>query len=279
MTAKPWDLRVGDWRTALADVAMVDALIVDAPYSERTHNGHDAGIPSSSVAERGYREKQWHRADGRVEKAWSGERQTIDYASMAPADVQEFVASWHPRCRGWFVSITDHDLWPAWRDALEAAGRYVFSPIPLVETGGRVRLSGDGPSSWTCWLCVARPRREPWSSWGTLPGAYVQGAERKPIVVGKPLSAMRAIIRDYTRPGDLVCDPLAGAGTTLIAACKEGRRGVGAELDPTTALRAVKRLLHADLSPPLFPDVPRGRAEQLPLDAAITPLDAAQAVV
>lgn len=278
MTTKPWDLRVGDWRTALADVEMVDALVVDAPYSERTHSGHDAGVAIPSPSFAGGKQKDRTYA---MRKAALGvtHRNAIDYASMAPADVQEFVASWHPRCRGWFVSITDHDLWPVWREALESVGRYVFSPIPLVETGSRVRLTGDGPSSWTCWLCVARPRCEPWSSWGTLPGAYVQTAERKPIVGGKPLASMRAIVRDYTRPGDLVCDPLAGAGTTLIAACKEGRRGVGAELDPTTALRAVKRLLHADLSPPLFPDVPRGRAEQLPLDAAITPLDAAQAVV
>jgi DNA modification methylase len=42
---------------------------------------------------------------------------------------------------------------------------------------------------------------------------------------------MRAIVRDYSRPGDLVCDPCAGGATTLIAAATERREAVGAEVD------------------------------------------------
>jgi DNA modification methylase len=63
------------------------------------------------------------------------------------------------------------------------------------------------------------------------------------IVVGsKPLWLMRALVRDYSRPGDLVCDPCAGGGTTLAAARAEGRRSVGAELDPETWRKACERL-------------------------------------
>lgn len=53
---------------------------------------------------------------------------------------------------------------------------------------------------------------------------------------------MRELIRDYTRPGDLIVDPFAGGGTTLLAAAIEGRRCIGAELDPETYRKAVKRL-------------------------------------
>ncbi len=49
---------------------------------------------------------------------------------------------------------------------------------------------------------------------------------------GKPLWLMRSLVRDYSRPGDLICDPCAGGGTTLLAAATEGRRAVGAEMDP-----------------------------------------------
>jgi DNA modification methylase len=42
---------------------------------------------------------------------------------------------------------------------------------------------------------------------------------------------MSDIVRDYSRPGDLVVDPYAGAGTTLLAAHRIGRRAVGAEMD------------------------------------------------
>jgi len=53
---------------------------------------------------------------------------------------------------------------------------------------------------------------------------------------------MRAIVRDYSRPGELVCDPCAGGGTTLLAAVLEGREAIGTELDPKTFELAVARL-------------------------------------
>ena len=53
---------------------------------------------------------------------------------------------------------------------------------------------------------------------------------------------MRAIVRDYTRPADLVCDPCMGGGTTALAAYMEGRRFVGAECDPATYAKARTRI-------------------------------------
>jgi len=41
------------------------------------------------------------------------------------------------------------------------------------------------------------------------------------IIGGKPMWLMRALVRDYSRPGNLVCDPCAGGATTLIAAAIE----------------------------------------------------------
>jgi site-specific DNA-methyltransferase (adenine-specific) len=64
----------------------------------------------------------------------------------------------------------------------------------------------------------------------------------RPIKGGKPLWLMQQLVRDYSRPGDLVCDPCAGGATTLIAAAIEGRRAVGAELDPTTYRKAQARI-------------------------------------
>jgi DNA modification methylase len=58
----------------------------------------------------------------------------------------------------------------------------------------------------------------------------------------KPLSLMRTLVRDYSRPDDLVCDPFAGSGTTLLAAAMEGRSAIGAEMDPKTYELAVRRL-------------------------------------
>ena len=62
---------------------------------------------------------------------------------------------------------------------------------------------------------------------------------------------MRALVRDYTRPGDLVCDPCAGGATTLLAAAIEGRRAIGAELDPSTHAKAMRRIARG-YTPDLF---------------------------
>jgi DNA modification methylase len=133
-------------------------------------------------------------------------------------------------------------LAPIWKKELSRAGRYVFDHVPCLIRGMTVRLNGDGPSSWTIWLTVARPRSEPWSSWGALPGAYITGRGSGQHIGGKPLELMRQIVRDYSRPGDLVCDPVAGLATTGIAAAELGRSFVGAELDADTYQRATRRL-------------------------------------
>jgi site-specific DNA-methyltransferase (adenine-specific) len=221
------DIRLGRWQDVLADVTC-DALICDPPYSARTHEGHD----DSAAEHRGAHprkggpdwEERWQQNGGR--------RRSINYAAWTADDVRGFVSSWAPRVGGWMVFFTSHDLAPVFSSSLEEEGRYVFSPLPFFSPGSRVRLSGDGPSSWTCWIVVARPRCAPYAKWGTLPGGYVHPPEACEVVGGKPLGLMRAIVRDYSRPGDLVCDPFLGSGTTAIAALSEGRRFVGSEEKP-----------------------------------------------
>lgn len=240
------ELRFGRWQDCLADVEC-DALIVDAPYSERTHAKQRHG--------RRPQQCQGHYVSARG----------LGYAHWSPDDVAGFVDYFAPRTRGWFVSLTDSELYPAWRDALRAAGRYVFAPLACVQIGMNCRLAGDGPSSWTCWAVVARPSSL--HKWGTLPGAYVGNAfdagqntatssRRSGVVGSKPLWLMRALVRDYSRPGDLICDPCAGGGTTLLAARAEGRRGIGCEMDEVHYRLARARLARG-YTPPLFLDPPK----------------------
>ncbi len=233
-----------------------DTLIFDAPFSERTHSGHANG---KLTADRAAAFAEANKDDPTPESRYSarksehGEsgRRDIDYPHFTPEDVKNFSDIWVPITNGWCVSITDDVLAPTWRSSLEAHGRYGFAPLPLVETGSRVRMAGDGPSGWTCWIMVARPRHEPYSKWGTLPGCYIQTAERKfnsrngsdRVVGGKPLRSMVEIVGDYSRKGELVVDPCVGGGTTIVAAKMLGRKGIGIDKDEKHAAIAVEQLM------------------------------------
>lgn len=210
------DLRIGDWREVLADVEC-DALICDPPYGARTHAGHDAGVERS-------------------EDKGKARRRSLCYGFWTPDDVDAFVDHWHPRTRGWICAMSCSDLFGAWRSAFERVGRVAFAPVPCVIRAMSVRLSGDGPSNWTVYLNVARPVG---TIDGTRVGAYVVGRGDRSHIGGKPLDLMLRIVADYSREGDLVCDPCAGFGTTLRAAEMLGRRAIGAEIDPVTHAKAL----------------------------------------
>lgn len=218
----PIDLRLGRWQDVLADVEC-DALICDPPYSSRTHEGHDDA--------------------SEMTKTLTGQktRESLAYASWSPADVAEFISSWTGRVRGWWACMTSHDLISAYERAYGSAGLKSFSPVPIIQK--RPRLVGDGPSSWTVYLMVARPRTVEYSRWGCLPGAYLSSTVKGSGIAGtKPADLMRAIVRDYSRPGDLVVDPFAGSGTTALACAMEGRRCITSEEKPEHYEIARRRL-------------------------------------
>lgn len=227
-----------------AGPGMVDHVVTDCPYSETTHAGHDDG---AMTANRGADYAKRILAKGAAARTTVagygvGERRTITYACWTPADVTAFCATWLPLTRGWFCTLTDHILARAWEASLKEGYRYVFAPIACVEPGSRCRLLGDGPAQWSTFLVVARPRDAAWlaerkrarnarGAACALPGAYRAGEQGKDVPGGKPLALMEQILDDYSEPGDLVCDPCAGAGTTLLAAKLLGRRFIGGDLD------------------------------------------------
>lgn len=57
----------------------------------------------------------------------------------------------------------------------------------------------------------------------------------------KPLSAVTPLVRAVAPPGGTVLDPFSGTGTTLVAALRTGRRGLGVELEPRFARIASDR--------------------------------------
>lgn len=249
------DLRLGDYREVMADVTC-DAVIVDGPYSKRTHDGHADGIPterpvlggnpSRVVYERNKRlagEEKRMRVDKRNGSVYSvgvSRRRAINYAHWTPKNIRAFVDFWAPRNRGWFVCMSDHALCSAYEAAYKRHDLTTFAPVGILIPGMTVRMAGDGPSSWMLYANVARPKSL--SKWGTLPGGYTGPPGERVHIGGKAMWLMRSLVRDYSRKGDLVVDPTMGACSTGIAAGIEGRRFIGSEIDPDTFAVAKERM-------------------------------------
>ncbi|NQV14980.1 site-specific DNA-methyltransferase [bacterium] len=58
----------------------------------------------------------------------------------------------------------------------------------------------------------------------------------------KPLAVLQPLIRCYSNPGDLILDPFAGSGSTLVAALNEGRSAIGYEINEKFAKEAHERI-------------------------------------
>lgn len=256
------DLRLGDYRQTL-DGETWDALICDPPYSERTHVGYNDGTSTANRLS-DYTKRTAAGRPGRgtrdstyaARKAADGEahRRSITYAHWTPDDVRAFVKWAHPRTRGWMVCFTDDTLAPVYREAMRECGRLDFR-IAWVNPSPAPRMCGDGPSNSIIDvitsvdrdfydIIVSRPRKAEYAKWGSLPSHYIYPQDRGPRkgeVGGKPLALMREIIRDYSMPGDLVCDPCAGWGTTPIAARAEGRRAIASEMRDDAHAEAARR--------------------------------------
>lgn len=202
-----WELNLGDCLDPVTGLASlgdgdVSHIVCDPPYSERTHGGQCKD-----------------RSDGCAPL-------DLNYSHLTPEQVAVIAPLFRRVSKGWVLIMTDHTLFPAWEASLPG---YTFAPIPIVMKGMTVRLQGDGPSSWTCWLVVNRPTG---FMDGTKPGAYIgsAGTRGDNIVPGsKPPWLMEQILRDYSKPGELICDPFTGGGTTGLAALKMGRRFLGWE--------------------------------------------------
>ncbi|WP_433530247.1 TRM11 family SAM-dependent methyltransferase [Micromonospora sp. CA-263727] len=87
------------------------------------------------------------------------------------------------------------------------------------------------------WLTGRHPSRD------LRRGRYTPESMKHP---GKMLPTIaRYAIRTYTNPGDLVLDPMAGIGTTVIEAMHLDRHGVGVEYEAEWVAHAAANIRHA----------------------------------
>ena len=234
-------LYLGDCMDILPKLPKVDAVITDPPYGEGLHAAHDA----SSI--RNY--------DG-------ANRVALGYPALTLEDVASLAKTFTSLTDGWVVWMTDSDLAIPVKRALMGGGLTAFPPLPFFQPGRSIRLAGDGPSSWTDWIVVARTKKA--YKWGTLPGGYVAGPgwNDKARMGGKPTALMEALVSDYSRPGQTVLDSHMGAGTTGVACMRTGRKFIGCEIDADAFDIACKRIEQAAAQGKLFAPEPSKQVQE-----------------
>lgn len=148
-----------------------------------------------------------------------------------------------------------HDVLLRYRKDAKAKPRWntLYEPLAAStrsawgETKQRAVMAGDGHrqrSSATEEPSLGVPMGDVWEIGILAPVAK----ERTGYPTQKPLALLDRLVRCLSNPGDIVLDPYAGSGTTLVSAARLGRRFLG--LDASEAsLETVLRRMREDGRP------------------------------
>lgn len=250
-TGDGWELRLGDCldpATGLASLDAVDHVITDPPYEAEAHT----------------KQRRVKRGGGAV---LSVEPLPFDVVT----DLRPQVAERLNIGRRWVLVFCQAEAVGEWRADLVAHGLDFKRACVWIKPDGQPQLTGDRPAmGYESIVACHGPGRSRWNGGGKA-GVFdyrkYDGKGGAPNVhpTQKPVLLMERLVQDFTDPGDLVCDPFAGSGTTGVACIHLGRRFIGWEKDPGFFEVAVKRLRAAKPQEHLFKrDGIDGKPQTLP---------------
>ena len=226
--------RCEDVLPTLGEVAHV---ITDPPYSEHVH-----GAARSS---------RMQSANDRGGKYGSDVRRNVDlgFDHLTP-ELREFCAAQFARlARRWVLVFSDVESGHLWQRDLEGSGLDYVRTGAWVKVGSTPQFSGDRPATGHESIVICHPKgRKRWNGGGkhalwSVPIVLNRGkAEERVHTTQKPDALMRALVDQFTDPGEVVLDPFAGSGTTLVAAHYLGRRAIGVEQRERYCEETAKRL-------------------------------------
>src|SRR5262249_57055269 len=82
-----------------------------------------------------------------------------------------------------------------------------------------------------------------------IPSINNMALERTGYPTQKPVALLDVLVRACCPPGGTVWDPCCGSGTTLVAARRAGRLGVGNDISPAAIEIAASRIEQAAVAP------------------------------
>jgi site-specific DNA-methyltransferase (adenine-specific) len=229
-------LYLGDAREVVPTLGRFDHLITDAPYEAIMHASKN-GI------------KGLVRPDG------SHHWKPLDFEPID--DIRADVVAWGGQVDGWFITFCTSEGVGRWADCINASPLKYKRACVWIKPDSTPQMNGQGPAQgaehFVCaWAGKGFAR---WNAGGKR-GLYthcVNNAERTGLhPTEKPRRLMAEILGDFTNPGELICDPFMGSGTTGVAAVQMGRRFVGLELNETYFDIACKRIEDAQRQGNLF---------------------------
>ena len=128
--------------------------------------------------------------------------------------------------------LHSHELIHVFRRQDSRVGGLAYNPSAMHRRGDpRAPFIRRGQVPQWGWVRTPQEGRD--SGW-RYPADVVFSAPNKTgqLYAAKPIDLVRYLILLLTRPGDLILEPYAGSGTTLLAAYRLGRRSLGIEASP-----------------------------------------------
>ncbi|KKM37621.1 hypothetical protein LCGC14_1564760, partial [marine sediment metagenome] len=166
--------------------------------------------------------------------------------SEVAAEVFDVLKDFLPKGCGWYVCSPSGDKLHDMLHAVQLLGpmRYALAWVKDNSTFGR------GHYKWKHELILygwTEGAANPWYGGETPDTVWEQArpprSDEHPTM--KPPALTVKALHHSTQEGDMVFDPFAGSGSSLVAAAEIGRIGYGIELDPLFAQHTIDRLVEA----------------------------------
>lgn len=238
-------LYLGDCRDVLPTLGRVDHVITDPPY-----------------------EKEAHRVGRRTQASVkTGINVDLDFAAITE-DIRSEVADLTVAMSdGWVIYFCQAEAVTPWRDAIEAAGGKYKRTMVWIKPDSTPQLNGQMPapgyeSMPLAWCGAGHSRWNGGGKRGVFTHLTNQPDREGTHPTEKPIPLMTELVRLFSQPNELVCDPFAGSGTTGIACVKTGRRFIGIELDERYFDLSCRRISDALSRPDLFVNSPARQKQE-----------------
>ena len=104
------------------------------------------------------------------------------------------------------------------------------------------KYSNDFADCEIAWTSFDKPAKMFRYLWSGMLQENMRQKEERFHPTQKPIALMEWIIKNFSKQGDVICDPFMGSGSTGIAALKLQRRFIGVEIDEKYFEIAKKRI-------------------------------------